>query len=111
MSWQKQVGTIAVAIAVLSGLFMALNIGIGEAVQVVIDPNDPENPLDANTTAVFGGQVDFVDRIAVLGVFTTILGTAGLGILSTSTNNPPFLNTLIRYMPVIVGEYRKCYRN
>jgi phage-related protein len=40
MSWQKQVGTIAVAIAVLSGLFMALNIGIGEAVQVVVDPND-----------------------------------------------------------------------
>lgn len=103
MSWQKQVSTIAVAIAVLSGIFMALNIGLGEALQVVVDPNDPANPLDANTTAVFGGQVDFVDRIAVLGVFTTILGTAGLGILSTSSNNPPFINTLIRYMPVIVG--------
>lgn len=103
MSWQKQVSTIAVAIAVLSGLFMALNIGIGEAVQVVVDPNDPANPLDANTTAVFGGQVDFVDRIAVLGVFVTILGAAGLGIISTSKNNPPFVNTLIRTMPLIVG--------
>lgn len=103
MSWQNQVKSIAVAVAVLSGIFMALNIGIGEAVQVVIDPNDPLNPLDANTTAVFGGNVDFVDRIAVLGVFTTILGAAGLGILSTSSGNPPFINTLIRYMPVIVG--------
>ena len=103
MSWQKQVSTIAVAIAVLSGLFMALNIGIGEAVQVVVDPNDPANPLDPNTTAVFGGQVDFVDRISVLGVFTTILGTAGLGVLKQSSNNLPFINTLLRYMPVIVG--------
>lgn len=103
MSWQKQVSTIAVAIAVLSGIFMALNIGIGQAVQVVVDPNDPTNPLDANTTAVFGGQVDFADRIAVLGVFTAILGSAGIGLLKTSSNNPPFLNTLIRYMPVIVG--------
>jgi hypothetical protein len=74
MSWQKQVSTIAVAIAVLSGLFMALNIGIGEAVQVVVDPND-----------------------------TSILGTAGLGLLRRSSNNPPFINTLITFMPVIVG--------
>jgi hypothetical protein len=103
MSWQKQVSTIAVAVAVLSGIFMALNIGIGEAVQVVVDPNDPTNPLDANTTAVYGGNVDFVDRIATLGVFVTILGAAGLGIISTSRNNPPFVNTLIRTMPLIVG--------
>lgn len=105
MSWQKQVGTIAVAISVLAGIFMALNIGLSEALQVVVDPNDPENPLDPNTTAVFGGpgEVDFVDRIAVLGVFTTILGTAGLGVLKQSSNNLPFINTLLRYMPVIVG--------
>jgi hypothetical protein len=103
MSWQKQVSTIAVAVAVLSGIFMALNIGIGEAVQVVVDPNDPTNPLDANTTAVYGGNVDFVDRIATLGVFVTILVAAGLGIISTSRNNPPFVNTLIRTMPLIVG--------
>jgi len=103
MSWQNQIKSLAVAVAVLSGIFMALNIGIGEAAQVVINPNDPANPLDANTTAVFGGQVDFVDRIAVLGVFTTILGTAGLGLLKKSKDSPPFINTLIAYMPLIVG--------
>lgn len=103
-SWQTQVKTIALTVAVLSGLFMAfLGIGIGEAVQVVIDPNDPANPLDANTTAVFGGQVDFVDRIAVLGVFTTILGAAGLGILQKSKDNLPFINQTIQYMPILVG--------
>ena len=104
MTWQNQVKTIALTVAVLSGLFMAfLGIGIGEAVQVVLDPNDPANPLDANTTAVFGGTVDFVDRIAVLGVFTTILGSAGLGILSQSKNNLPFINQTIKYMPILVG--------
>jgi hypothetical protein len=102
-SWQKQVGTIATAVAVLASIWMALSVGIGEASQVVIDPNDPENPLSADTLAVFGGQVDFVDRIAVLGVFTTILGAAGLGILRPNGDLPPFANTLIRYMPVIVG--------
>ena len=89
-SWQTQVKTIATTLAVVFGLWMALSIGVGEAVQVVIDPADPANPLDANTTAVFGGQVDFVDRIAVLGVFITILGGAGLGLLQRSSNNPKF---------------------
>lgn len=103
MSWQQQIKSLAVAVAVLSGIFMALNIGIGEAVQVVVNPNDAANPLDANTTAVFGGNVDLVDRIAVLGVFTTILGTAGLGLLKRSSDSPPFINTLITYMPLIVG--------
>lgn len=103
MSWQQQIKSLAVAVAVLSGIFMALNIGIGEAVQVVVNPNDAANPLDANTTAVFGGTVDLVDRIAVLGVFTTILGTAGLGLLKRSSDSPPFINTLITYMPLIVG--------
>ncbi len=103
MSWQKQVATIATTLSVVFGLWMALSIGVGEAVQVVVDPADPANPLDANTTAVFGGNVDFVDRIAVLGVFITILGGAGLGIISTSSNNPKFINDLLRIYPVIVG--------
>jgi uncharacterized membrane protein len=103
MSWQNQVKNIAVALAIVGGLWMALSLGIGEAVQVVIDPADPLNPLDANTTAAYGGSVDFIDRIATAGVFVTLLGSAGFGILTTSSNNPPFINTLVRYTPVIIG--------
>lgn len=104
MSWQNQIKNLAVAVAVLSGLFMALNIGIGEAAQVVINPNDPANPLNASTLTVYGGNVDFVDRIATLGVFTTILGTAGLGILtSRNSGSLPFIDTLVKYMPMILG--------
>jgi uncharacterized membrane protein len=103
MSWQNQVKNIAVALAIVGGLWMALSLGIGEAVQVVIDPADPGNPLDANTTAAYGGSVDFIDRIATAGVFVTLLGSAGFGILTTSSNNPPFINTLVRYTPVIIG--------
>ena len=102
-TWQMQVKNIATALAVIGGLWMALSIGVGEAVQVVVDPADPANPLDANTTAAYGGSVDFIDRIATAGVFVTILGAAGLGLLTTSSNNPPFVNTVVRYAPVIIG--------
>jgi len=102
-SWQTQVKTIATTLAVVFGIWMALSVGIGEAVQVVIDPADASNPLDADTLAVFGGQVDFVDRIAVLGVFVTILGSAGLGLIQKSNNNPKFLNDLLTFYPVIIG--------
>ena len=104
MSWQNQVKNIAVALAVVGGLWMALSLGIGEAVQVVIDPADPLNPLDSNTTAAYGGTVDFIDRIATAGVFVTLLGSAGFGIISgTSKSNPPFVNTIVKYTPVIIG--------
>ena len=101
-TWQTQAKNVAMTIAVLSGIVMALTIGIGEAASVVLDPNDPNDPLDANTTAVFGGQPDLVDRIAVLGVFVLVLGSAGLGIIGP-TGNPPFINNLVRWMPIVVG--------
>lgn len=102
-TWQNQVKNIAMALAIVGGLWMALSLGIGEAVSVVIDPNDPLDPLDANTTAAYGGSVDFIDRIATAGVFVVLLGSAGFGLLTTSSGNPPFVNTLIKYTPVIVG--------
>lgn len=91
------------AIAVIMGIVMVLNIGVGEVLQTVVDPADPENPLDANTLAAFGGQVDFIDRVAVGGIAVTLLGSAGLGILTTSKNNPVFLNTTLKFAPTILG--------
>lgn len=102
-SWQNQIKNVAMALAIVGGLWMALSLGVGEAVQVVLDPADPANPLDANTTAAYGGSVDFIDRIATASVFVVLLGSAGFGILGTSSSNPPFINTLIRYTPAIVG--------
>lgn len=98
-SWQSQIKNVATAIAVLSGIVMVLSVGVGEVLNVVIDPTG----VTAETNATFGGSVDTIDRLAVVGVATTVLGTAGLGILTQGRNNPPFINTLLRYMPVIVG--------
>lgn len=101
-TWQNQVKQIATALAIIGGLFMALSLGLGEVVQVIVDPADPANPLDPNTTAAYNG-VDFIDRIATAGVVVTLLGSAGFGLLVTSSNNPPFVNTIVRYAPVIIG--------
>jgi hypothetical protein len=98
-SWQSQIKNVATAIAVLSGIVMVLSVGVGEVLTVVLDPTT----VTAETNATFGGSVDTIDRLAVVGVATTVLGTAGLGILTQGRNNPPFINTLLRYMPVIVG--------
>ncbi len=102
-SWQNQVKNIAMALAIVGGLWMALSLGIGEAVSVVLDPDDPADPLNQTTLDAYGGSIDFIDRIATAGVFVVLLGSAGFGLLTTSTGNPPFVNTLIRYTPVIVG--------
>lgn len=109
-TWQKQVGTVAVAISVLAGVWMILTVGLSDVINVVVDPDS----ITAETNTGFGGTnnpngtiaingVDFIDRIAVLTVGLTVLGSAGFGLITVSGNNPPFLNTTIRYLPIIVG--------
>jgi hypothetical protein len=98
-TWQNQIKNVATAIAVLSGIVMVLSVGVGEVLTVVTDPAG----VTAETNGTFGGSVDTIDRLAVVGVATTVLGTAGLAIITPGKNNPPFINTLLRYMPVIVG--------
>ena len=44
-----------------------------------------------------------MDRLATAGVFVTLLSGAGLGVLRASSNQYPFVNTVIRYTPVIIG--------
>lgn len=102
-NWTNQIRNVALALAVLGGIWMALSLGLGQAAQVVLDPASTSNPLDADTVAAYGGSVDFIDRIATGGVFVVLLGSAGLGILTPSKGNYPFVNTLIRYTPAIVG--------
>ena len=90
MSWQNTTKKVAGAIAVISGIVMVLSVGISDVFSIIVSPED----VSAETAASLNG-VDFIDRVAVLGVAVTILGGAGLGILSASKDNPPFLNTTL----------------
>tara|TARA_R110001606_G_scaffold110774_1_gene237007 strand:- start:126 stop:575 length:450 start_codon:yes stop_codon:yes gene_type:complete len=97
-TWQTQIKQISMALSVVGALWMALTVGLGDAFNIVTDPAS----VDAATTASLGG-IDFIDRVAVAGVFVTLLGGAGLGVVSISGNNPPAVNTILRYAPVIIG--------
>ncbi len=98
MSWQNTTKKVAGAIAVLSGIWMALSVGVTDVFNIIAQPDE----VAASTVASLNG-IDFIDRIAVAGVVVTIMGGAGLGLLSTSKDNPPFMNTTLQYLPVIVG--------
>jgi len=98
VTWQKQTSNIAMALAVVGGLWMALTIGLGDVFNIITDPAS----VDVATSASLGG-IDFIDRIAVAGVVLTLVGTAGFGAIKSSSNNPPFLNTILKYSPLIIG--------
>jgi hypothetical protein len=101
-NWTKQIGTIATALAVVFSLWMIATMGIGEAANVVISPES----VTATTNASFGGVggvVDYLDRVAVAGAFVTILGAGGFAVVSKNKDNPPFVNTLLQWTPVIIG--------
>jgi len=99
MSWQNTTKKVAGAIAVISGLWMALTIGFSDVFSIIAQPDQ----VSASTSASLGG-IDFIDRIAVLGVVVTIAGGAGLGLLDAkSKDNLPFVSTTLQYLPVIVA--------
>jgi len=97
-TWQKQVKNISMALAVIGGLWMALTVGLGDVFNIITDPAS----VDPATAASLGG-IDFIDRIAVAGVVVTLVGSAGLGLISTGSGNPPFVNTILRTAPLIIG--------
>lgn len=97
-TWQAQLKQISMALAVVGGIWMALTVGLGDVFNIITNPDE----VDAATSASLGG-IDFIDRVAVAGVVVTLLGGSGLALIGVSSNNPPFLNTIIRYAPVIIG--------
>ena len=97
-SWQKQVKNISMALAVIGGIWMALTVGLGDVFNIITDPAS----VDPATAASLGG-IDFIDRIAVAGVVVTLVGSSGLALISTSGSNPPFVNTILRTAPLIIG--------
>ena len=97
-TWQKQVKNISMALAVIGGIWMALTVGLGDVFNIITDPAS----VDPATAASLGG-IDFIDRLAVAGVVVTLVGSAGLGLISTGSGNPPFVNTILRTAPLIIG--------
>ena len=97
-SWQTQLKQISMALAVVGGLWMALTVGLGDVFNIITSPDE----VDPATAASLGG-IDFIDRVAVAGVVLTLVGGSGLALVQKSANNPPFLNTIIQYAPVIIG--------
>lgn len=98
MTWQRTLRNVSTAVAVVAGIVMALTVGLGDVLNIIFQPDE----VSASTAAELGG-IDFVDRLAVGGVVITLLGTAGLGVLTTSKANPPFLNEIVRNAPLILG--------
>lgn len=101
MSWQAQIKNISMAVAVISGIWMVLSIGLGNAFDLVFE-NDAAL-LTPEALEAVGGARDFVDRLAVLSVWIVVAGGAGLGIITQSKNNPAALNTALRYAVPLTG--------
>ena len=98
--WTRTVQNVAVAITVLSGIAMIAYLGIGEVANVVLDPTQ----VTADTNASFGGDgISYAERAMVIGLAGVVLGSAGLGLLSTSSSNPRFINDFIRYAPLLLA--------
>lgn len=106
MTISKQVYQVAITVAVISAAVMALTIGIGQAAQVVINPDAVDDlgapKLAVETLAVYGGSVSLLDRIATLGAFVWILGPVGLGAISAN-GQPTVVRNVIRYAPAVLG--------
>lgn len=95
----KQLYQVALTVAVISAAVMAFSIGLGEAFNVVVSPDDV---TDVDTLAVYGGDIDLVDRIATLGAFVWILGPAGLAAVR-ARDLPGGARGVITYAPIVLG--------
>ena len=91
---------LGVIVAVFTGGWFILETGIGESWDVIT--GDTAN-VSAETNATFGGSVGMDDRLAMVGAWLWVAGPAGLGLVSTSSQNPPAVRRLVRWAPIIVG--------
>ncbi len=113
----KTVRNISATVLVLSALFFVLNVGIGTTYDVVFDPEqvdidaaalaaDPTNEtaMAANDALeAFGGDIDFVERIGVLGMVLIALSPLGLGALKYRGNGAKIIDQSIQYAVPIVA--------
>jgi len=94
----KNVITLGLLLAFVGSAWLVVDVGVGESIDVIT--GDTGN-ITASTTATFGGDVGFADRIVMIGGWLTLL--TGLGAIGTSANNPRAFNQILRYYPLILG--------
>lgn len=93
-----QIRNVALTVTVLSALFFVLSIGVGETYQVITDPVN----ADTNTTAAYGGSIDFVERIGTLGMVVIALGPAGLAAVKARGNGSRIIDQMVQYsLPIV----------
>lgn len=92
---QNQLKTVAMGLALVASVALIFGVGIGESFAVVVNPSE----VSADTNTTFGGSVEIVDRIAVVGAWITAL--TGLGALTTTGNRN--LDTIVRTTPIWIA--------
>lgn len=99
----RNVASLAVLATAITALIFALDIGLGEHLNVIIDPDNVTDPLAPETLAAFGGSVGVLDRIVALGMVFTIIGAGGLSLYSAGRGDPGVLRNAQMWMPWLVG--------
>ncbi len=57
---------------------------------------------DTNTTAAYGGSIDFVERIGTLGMVVIALGPAGLAAVKARGNGSRIIDQMVQYsLPIV----------
>jgi len=95
----KQAGTIASMLSVVSAIWFTLEVGIGQMVQVIRD----STLATAGTLNEYSGSIDFIDKIVTFTILATVIGSAGLGVYTTSTGSPAVLRKVEKNLPYIIG--------
>lgn len=99
----RNVASLAVLGTAITALIFALDIGLGEHIQAIINPEDVTDPLAPETLAAFGGSVGVLDRIVALGMVLTIIGAGGLSLYTAGRGDPGVLRSAQKWMPWLVG--------
>ena len=112
----SNIRNVALTITVLSALFFVFSIGVGETYGVLVDPatteanaallpTAPTNEtyIDAAATVdAYGGSIDFVERIATLGMALIIVGPLGLGAVKARGNGTKVVDNAVQFaLPIV----------
>ena len=94
----KSIVNLGMVLAFLGAAGLVLTVGVGETVTSITSPDE----VNADTNTTFGGSVDVPDRLVSAGAVITLLGPAGLAVVSYSTGGPA-VGRIIRLAPLALG--------